>query len=115
MRPETKLSAVKDALNLTFGVDKFESIERMTKGLTSTLVFKIVVKGIPYLLRIIIETDMMNDPTNQFNCMKAAAAVGIAPRVLYTSIEDRISITDFIDNQFLPVEDAIRILSSIEA
>lgn len=38
----------------------------------------------------------MGDPTRQFNCMKLAAEAGLAPRIWYTSIEDRISITDFV-------------------
>ena len=31
----------------------------------------------------------MRDPANQFACMKSGAERGIAPRILYTSIEDR--------------------------
>jgi hypothetical protein len=40
--------------------------------------------------------DERNDPVRHFTCMQAAAAAGIAPRVLYASAEDGIAITDFV-------------------
>jgi aminoglycoside phosphotransferase (APT) family kinase protein len=53
-----------------------------------------VVNGRALLLRIIMRTD---DPGRHFQCMRAAAEAGLAPAVLYTSIEDRISITSFVN------------------
>ena len=106
MIPETKQNAVKKALQETFGVSEFEDIKEMTAGLSSALVYKIVVNKNPYLLRIITRTDAMGDPTLQFACMKVASEAGIAPRILYLNIEDRISITDFIESQPLHVKEA---------
>lgn len=113
MIPETKLNAVKKALQEAFGVSEFEDIRELTAGLSSARVFCIVVKGNPYLLRIITRTDAMGDPTLQFNCMKVAAEAGLAPRIWYLSIEDRISITDFVKDQLFPVEKAKVKLGSI--
>ena len=48
-----------------------------------------------------------DDPTRHFTCMKAAAEAGLAPRVWYTSIEDRIAITDFVEAAPFPVTDAL--------
>lgn len=39
--------------------------------------------------------------------MKSGAESGIAPRVLYASIEDRISITDFVESRPLSAEEAL--------
>jgi hypothetical protein len=39
--------------------------------------------------------------------MKAAAEAGLAPHVWYTSIEDRIAITDFVEAAPFPVTDAL--------
>jgi thiamine kinase-like enzyme len=39
--------------------------------------------------------------------MKAAAEAGLAPHVWYTSVEDRISITDFVEVAHFPVTDAL--------
>ncbi|HEY9062983.1 MAG TPA: phosphotransferase [Pseudobacteroides sp.] len=106
MIPEKKLDAVKNALRAAFEVSEFEDISIMTSGLSSALVFRIVVKGKPYLLRIITRTDEMGDPTNQFANMKAAAEAGIAPPIWYMSIEDRISITDFVEDRQFPISEA---------
>lgn len=86
MIPENKLIPVKNTLQETFGVNEFEDIKKLTAGLSSDLVFRMIVKGKPYLLRIITRTDAMADPTNQFGCMKAAADAGLAPRIWYLSI-----------------------------
>ena len=103
MIPEAKRDGVARALRETFGGGasspsaEVEDIRMLTAGLSPALVFRIVVRGRPYLLRVITRTDAMNDPTRQFECMRSAADAGLAPRVWYTSIEDRISITDFVE------------------
>ena len=97
MIPEEKRAAVARGLRAAFGGTDFEDIREMTKGQTSSLVFRIVVEGRPYLLRIIMRTNSMLGPGRHFACMKAAAEAGLAPRVLYASLEDQISITDFVE------------------
>jgi thiamine kinase-like enzyme len=97
MIPPNKKEAVKNALQIAFGVTGFESIAPITIGLSTALTFKITVQGKPYLLRVATSTDAINDPTHYYACMQPAAEAAIAPRVLYASIPDRISITDFID------------------
>lgn len=111
MIPEAKNAAVVRALRETFGVSEFEDIRVLnTAKLTSAYVFRIVVRGCPYLLRVITRTDHNTDPTRQFRCMKIAAEAGLAPRVLYTSIEDRISLTEFLESRPLPsAEAAVRL------
>jgi len=106
MIPDDKKAAVQRALQTAFGVIEFEDISLLTEGLSSALIFKIVVAGKPYLLRIITRTDAISDPTNWFGCMQMAADAGIAPHVWYTSIEDRICITDFIEKKPFPVNKA---------
>ncbi len=106
MIPKEKQSAVKDALQTAFGVSEYEDIRMLTAGLSSALVFRIVVQRTPYLLRIITRTDAASDPTRQFGCMELAAKAELAPRIWYTNIEDRISITDYVEAQPLPIEEA---------
>ncbi len=108
MIPEEKKAAVNHALNMAFGVSEFEEIQEMTAGLSSARIYRILISGKPYLLRIIMRTDAMGDPTIHFACMKAGADAGIAPHVWYAGIEDRIAITDFIDAKPFPM-DAARI------
>ena len=66
MIPAEKAGAVTRGLREAFGVTKFEDIRAMTKGRTSALVFRIVVKGSPYLLRVIMNTNSMLGPERQF-------------------------------------------------
>ncbi len=106
MIPENKKAAVSHALQVTFGVHEFDDLRELTAGLSSALVFKMTVLGKPYLLRIITRTDAMADPANEYACMKAAADVGIAPYVWYTSVGDRIAITDFIAAKPFELNDA---------
>ncbi len=104
--PKEKAAAVARGLREAFDGDEAEDIELLTKGQTSALVFRIVVRGSPYLLRIIMRPD---DPTVHFTCMRAAGEAGLAPRVRYTSVEDKIAITDFVEAvPFDPADARIR-------
>jgi thiamine kinase-like enzyme len=103
MIPPEKIEAVTRGLREAFGVTEFEDISKITIGRTSSLVFRFVVGGSPYLLKIITRAE---DPTRHYTSMKAAAEQRLAPRVLYTSIEDQISITDFVNAEPLPLSEA---------
>jgi aminoglycoside phosphotransferase (APT) family kinase protein len=107
MIPEAKQTAVARALNTAFGVEEFEDIRGLTAGLSSALVFRIVVRDRPYLLKVITRTDDLADPTQHFMCMKSGAEKGIAPRVLYDSVEDRVWITDFVEARPLRAKEAL--------
>jgi hypothetical protein len=107
MIPQEKSAAVTRALREAFGVTAFEDIRMMTRGLTSSLVFRIVVRGSPFLLKIITRPYTLDTLTCMFACLKAAAEAGLAPRVWHTSIEDQISITDFVEAVPFPIADAL--------
>jgi aminoglycoside phosphotransferase (APT) family kinase protein len=104
MIPQEKTAAVTRGLREAFGVTEFAEIRRMTKGHTSSLVFRIVVGGTAFLLKIILRTD---DATRHYTCMSAAAEAGLAPHVWYTSIEDRVSITDFVEEAPFPMTEGL--------
>jgi hypothetical protein len=44
-----------------------------------------------------MRTDAFSDATREFECMKLASDAGIAPRILYTNVPERILITDFVE------------------
>jgi hypothetical protein len=113
MIPQEKSAEVTRGLLVAFGVTEFEDIRMMTKGHTPSLVFRIVVRGSPFLLKIIM---LPYDPTRHFTNMKVAAEAGLAPHVWYTSREDKISITDFVEAVPFPVTDAlVRIPAALRA
>ena len=104
MFPKEKNEAVMRALRTTFGAAGIEDLRLLSGGGRADLIFRIVVQGSPFLLRIIRRTD---DPVCHFTCMQAAADAGLAPQVLYTSVEDRICITGFVNAVPLSPQDAL--------
>jgi hypothetical protein len=104
MIPAEKRAPATRALREAFGVTAFDDIRPLTGGHTSSLVLRIVVRGTPYVLKIIMYT---GDPTRHFASMRAAAEAGLAPHVWYTSIEDQILITDFVESVPLPITEAL--------
>jgi thiamine kinase-like enzyme len=115
MIPQEKSAAVTRGLREAFGVTEFEDIRELT-GLGSNPVFRIVVRGSAFLLRINLRA---GDVARHYTCMNAAADAGVAPRVWYTSTEDRISITDFVEKAPFPPTEALilipRVLRTLHA
>jgi len=107
MIPQEKSPAVFRGLHEAFGATDIEDIRRMAKGLSSDLVFRIVVQGSPYLLRIMTRIDERMDPGRIFACMSAAAEAGLAPCVRYSNAEDGISVTDFVEAVPFPATQAL--------
>ena len=113
MIPQEKSAAVTRGLREAFDVTEFENIRPLAGRLGANPVFRIVVRGSAFLLRINLRA---GDLTRHYPCMKAAAEAGLAPQVWYTSVADRISITDFVETAPLPVADAlIRIPAALRA
>jgi hypothetical protein len=107
MIPQEKSAAVFRGIREAFGATAIEDIRKMTKGLSSDLVFRIVAQGSPYLLRIMTRIDERMDPGRIFACMSAAAEAGLAPCVRYSNAEDGTSITDFVEAVPFPETQAL--------
>jgi hypothetical protein len=107
MIPQEKSAAVLRGLREAFGTTAIEDVRRMTRGLSSDLVFRIVVVGSPYLLRIMTRIDERMDPGRIFACMTAASGAGLTPRVRYANPEDGVSITDFVEGVPLSMTEAL--------
>ena len=113
MIPQEKSAAVTRGLREAFGVSAFEDIRELTGPRGANPVYRIVVRGSAFLLRINLRA---GDVARHYACMNAAAQAGLAPKVWYTSIEDRVSITDFVKVQRFPAEDAlVRIPTTLRA
>jgi len=107
MIPREKSAAVWRALEEAFGTRSIEDIRSITRGLSSDLVLRIVVRGSPYLLRIMTRMNERNDPPRVFACMKLAAEAGLAPRVLYSNEAEGVAITDWIETVPFPTAQAL--------
>ncbi len=106
MIPEEKRAAVIQGVREAFGVTEFDDIRLVNKG-HSAFVFRVVVQGSPFLLKIITRTNATIGPARQFACMNAAAEAGLTPQVRYTSIEDGLFITDFVEEVPFPATEAL--------
>lgn len=95
--PAGKWPAVEKALLQTFNTTQPDSLILLTGGMSAALVYKLTISQQNYLLRIVMQTDELNDPKRQYHCMQLAADAGIAPHVYYTDAEDALSITAFIE------------------
>jgi len=112
MIPDSKQPAVTRALYSAFGVNEYEELRLLSGGLSSARAFKITVRKNPYLLKI-LRTEIISDPANEFACMQTAAESGIAPRIWYANVEDRILITDFVEAKPYPADMAQRMAATI--
>ena len=113
MIPQEKSAAVARGLREAFGVTEIDDIRVMTKGHTSAVVLRIVLQGSAYLLRIIMRPNVVISPERLVTCMTAAAEAGLAPRVWYVSVEDGISITDFVEEVAFPASEARRRMPAV--
>lgn len=111
MIPEAKQPAVTRALQTAFDVNEYEDISLLTGGLSTALAFKIVVRKNSYLLKI-LRTEIISNPAHEFACMRTAAEAGIAPRIWYANVEDRILITDFVEAKPFP-DDVLPLITPI--
>ena len=107
MIPETKQPAVTRALQTAFGENEYEDIRLLSGGLSTAQAFKIIVRKNPYLLKI-LRKEVISDPAHEFACMQTAAEAGIAPRIWYANVEDRILITDFVETKPFHEDMALR-------
>ena len=97
MIPDEKSAAVFRGLREAFDAGGIDDIRRMSGGLGSDLVFRIVVQGRHYVLRLMTRMDERKDPARIFACMKTAAEGGVAPRVWYANAEDGVTIFDYVE------------------
>ena len=101
--PLAKLAAAQKALKEVFNTETVDEIQLLAGGLSTSLVYRITVKGANYLLRMVMQPDEMHNPERQHICMRYAASCSIAPFVHYTHDNDALAITAFI--QAKPIRD----------
>lgn len=107
MIPEAKQPAVARALDEAFGVREFDEIRLLAGGLSTALVFRIVVRSHPYLLRLTMPGAPSGDPAGQFACLQTAAEAGIAPHIWYVNMQDGVLIADFVEPRPFPADTGI--------
>ena len=94
--PDSSRPAVVRALQSAFGRSEPDAIEPMTGGLSGAGAYRIAIDGRGFLLRLDGPPDPLRDPDRWHVCMNIAAKAGVAPAIVYASVPDRVTITDFI-------------------
>lgn len=92
--PASSLSAVESALLKTFGTTTVTEIILLAGGLSASSVFKIVVNGQPYILKV--DSSPVVVDVQNISSMEVAAQAGIAPPVYYSNRAEGVTITGFI-------------------
>lgn len=91
--PSAKINAVENALLSAFNTTVPDDIVLLTGGLSVSAVYKIVVNGLPYVLKLDAPVEHIDDaPT----CMQIAANASFAPQVIYLNKAEGVTITAFI-------------------
>jgi Phosphotransferase enzyme family len=96
-----------------FGTTEVDEMAEAPEGSGADVAFRMVVRGAPYLLRVMTRVNEQMDPARIFACMNAAADAGIAPRVQYANAEDGVSISDYVAGVPLPASEALVLLPAV--
>ncbi|MBB6498816.1 phosphotransferase [Pedobacter cryoconitis] len=93
--PEEKLTLVEQALLQAFNTATVSDIIQLTGGLSSSLVYKIIVNDRPYVLKLDKEINPYSamEPT----CAELAARAGVSPPIYYLNHAEGISVTGFVN------------------
>ncbi len=97
--PEALQARAAQAIAEAFPGARPQSLEPMHGGLSGAPVYKLMVDGRAYVLRIVVQASALNDPVRQMACLRLAAAQGIAPPVQCASAELGVSISSFVEHQ----------------
>lgn len=97
--PEALQARAAQAIAEAFPGAQPQSLEPLHGGLSGAPVYKLVVEGRAYVLRIILQQSMLNDPVRQLACLRLAAERGIAPPIQCANAELGVSISSFIAHE----------------
>jgi len=96
---EPKREAVARALRRAFAIDDVEDCSPLTGGLTEACVYRIVVNGTQYVLRVSPDEAKFS---RQLPFVQAASEAGLAPCIRDPRPQDGILITEFIEKKPFP-------------
>ncbi len=88
--------AARRAIASAFPGKKLESLEILAPGASGAQVFRLVVDGEAFVLRVDGPADVHRDPARQYACMRIAAAAGVAPALIHADTVDAVSITRMV-------------------
>ena len=88
----------RQAINSVLGVATVATVRPMTGGVSGAFVFLVEAGGRRFVLRIEGPASPLRNP-HQYLSMRIAAEGGIAPRLHYLDVDDRVVMMDFIEDR----------------
>ena len=88
--------SIMQAIKKAFKTDEIERSQPLLGGFSSPGVYKIFIKGVPYVLRLSHPNRKRIDQQRSITCMTLSSERGLSPKIYYANPEDGIIITDFI-------------------
>jgi aminoglycoside phosphotransferase (APT) family kinase protein len=76
-----------------------QSLAPLHGGLSGSPVYKLVVDGRPFVMRIMQEVSLLHNPLRQLTSMQLASERSITPHVHYVDLELAVSISAFVEHQ----------------
>jgi thiamine kinase-like enzyme len=95
--PIEKHKAIFRLIKDSFGGATIDAVTKLAGGASGpAAVFRVVISGTNYLLRLEGPPTVLRDSRRHFACLKIAGKAGVAPRLIGTDVNEGISITEFI-------------------
>jgi aminoglycoside phosphotransferase (APT) family kinase protein len=94
--PEDRQETARSAIASAFGEARPSSIERISRGASGALIYRLGVEDRAYLLRLEPRRDNFDPDGAGYACMRTAAEAGIAPRLLHADAAAGVAIMEFV-------------------
>jgi aminoglycoside phosphotransferase (APT) family kinase protein len=89
----------REALTETFGGKPLSDMRLLKGGISGAAIWRIVVGGQPFVLRLEPERIALQHRERGYACMRGAAAAGVAPKLLYADATAGVAIMEFVDSR----------------
>ena len=90
--------AVRAALDAAFGSSRVDSIAFIDGGASGAFLFRVDVGRQRYVVRLEGRASPLRNP-HQYESMRIASAVGIAPKLYHVDDVNRVAVMDFVDER----------------
>jgi aminoglycoside phosphotransferase (APT) family kinase protein len=97
--PSAARATAAQAIAAAFPGAELQSLAPLRGGLSGSLVYKLVLDGRPFVLRVMQEVSLLHNPLRQLISMQLASECGITPHVHYVDLELAVSISAFVEHQ----------------
>ena len=98
---EEKRVAITKAFKVAFDISLPDQFEPLTGGFSSPGIYRVLINGKPYVLRLSHPKRTLKDEQRTISCVKISAKMGLSPKLYYASAEDGIVIMDYIEPKLL--------------